>query len=327
MAEAMQIATQAGPQGNPYYIPSVGAGLRGGAGNMAQAVGGMFGMAPPQIQKAYQMEAIMKEVDASGVEFDKDPVGYAKVASSLMLKNGMRDEALKAIQWAQKWQSEQADMDYKGALGAQANAVAVEKAELMDAKREDLEARAALGQAKVVREKTEAEIMQLEEARKQAREPKEIELIDARIYNLRKSADAAGEKARMATSRMSRESANQMYARLIQDDVSAGILTPQEAQTKLENALFDPMRALMQNAIGTPQAGPATNPRVPSAKAPTMAPVEKPYPAKPEEGVSYKPQPGYSNEKAAMKAWGKYEPDKYEYRVNPTTGKIQRKAK
>jgi hypothetical protein len=145
--------------------------------------------------------------------------------------------------------------------------VAVEKAELMDAKREDLEARAALGQAKVVREKTEAEIMQLEEARKQAREPKEIELIDARIYNLRKSADAAGEKARMATSRMSRESANQMYARLIQDDVSMGILTPQEAQTKLENALFDPMRALMQNAIGTPQAGPATNPRVPPAPA------------------------------------------------------------
>lgn len=267
MAEAMQIATQAGPQGNPYYIPSVGAGLRAGAGNMAQAAGGMFGMVPPQIQKAYQMEAIMKEVEASGVEFDKDPVGYAKVASSLMLKNGMREEALKAIQWAQKWQSEQADMEYKGAMGEQARAVAFEKRELVDEKSRDLAAKAALSEAKAELTTKRTEIAQLEEQRNAAREPKEIELLDAKIYALRKEADAAMNKARMATGRMSRESANQMYARLLQDDIAAGNLTPQEAQSKLENALFDPMRALMQNAIGAPQAGPATNPRVPPAPA------------------------------------------------------------
>jgi hypothetical protein len=227
----------------------------------------MFGMAPPQIQKAYQMEAIMKEVEASGVEFDKDPVGYAKVASSLMLKNGMRDEALKAIQWAQKWQTEQADMEYKGAMGEQARAVAFEKRELVDEKERDLSAKAALSEAKAELTTKRTEIAQLEEQRNAAREPKEIELLDAKIYALRKEADAAMNKARMATGRMSRESANQMYARLLQDDIAAGNLTPQEAQAKLENALFDPMRALMQNAIGAPQAGPATNPRVPPAPA------------------------------------------------------------
>jgi hypothetical protein len=156
-------------------------------------------------------------------------------------------------------------MEYQDALSNQANSVATEKLELMDEKAADLQARTELAKAKAEKEAAETEIAKLEEARAAAREPKEIELINAKIYNLRKLADAASNKARTVTGRLSRESANQMYARLLQEEVGAGRMSRDEAMSRLENAMFDPMRALLQQATGAPMAPkptPSTKPKV-----------------------------------------------------------------
>lgn len=337
-AQAMQFAGNMGPQGNPFYVPGIAATGHMAGAQLGQGLGQLFGVQPPAIERAYKMQAVQQAVEEKGIDIGTDPVGYAKVAASEMLKAGMHDEALKAIQWAQQQQTEAADVKYKGAMGDQAQAVATEKMELLDEKKADMEARTVLTQAKTEITRTKNELAKLEEARKAVREPKQLELLDARINQLRADAAALGERAVQAAMKGSPKSMNQLYTNLLQEDYAAGRITREELLSKLEVGLVDPIRQLTALVAGgglpsqPPVRGPdgAPVPPKPSQQTPapqaTIEPVAQPYPATP-GGGPYKPQPNYNFKKAAEAAWGKYEPAKYNYRVNPDTGRVQRAPK
>lgn len=328
-AQAHAFANQMGPQGNPYYSPAIGS-LFGQAGNAAgRGLQTAFGVVPPEIQKAYTMQEVMQEVDSQGVEFDKDPVGYMKLAASSMLKRGLRDEAMQAIQQAQAYRATETDMGYKDAMGNQANAVATEKQVTLDEKEALMQAQADLATAKASKTKVDSEIAQLEEARASARDPKEMELLDAKIYNLRKVADAMGIKADKAGKVISSNVTVQKVIGGIVAKQAAGLeITPEEqdALDKWSPAVMNPLQAVMGSLLLNQQGGvpPVVNPRAPaSAPKPKEAPSVSP-------GTTVQVAPAKDIkqlEGLAKKAGWELDFTNYEYGIDKKTGGLLRKRK
>ena len=93
-------------------------------------------------------------------------------------------------------------------------------------------------------------------------------------------------------------------------------LTPQEQKTR--NEIFQVMQML---AIARGAAGPMTGMQFLNPGA--QPPQPQPFPG----GGQPAPQGALQIQQQAIRAWGKYEPDKYEYGVNPQTGKFARKQK
>lgn len=277
-AQSMAYGANMGPQGNPFYVPGIAAGMNQGGAMLGNAIGGMMGAVPPQIAEAYKMQEIQKETDKAGIDFGQDPVGYMKVAASNLLKAGMHDKALQVMQQADQMATTQSDMGYKSAMGAQANAVATEKMDTLDEKQALMQAQADLAQAKSGKAQVDAEIAQLVEARKQAREPNEIALIEAKIKNLGMMGQAAISAAAKRVGSLSKESLGQLAARQLTEDYESGAITRAEYQQKTQQLLVNPMQLVMGSLLaqqgigGVPPAAPATNPRV-QAPTPTQAQV------------------------------------------------------
>ena len=326
-AQAHAFANQMGPQGNPYYSPAIGS-LFGQAGAATgRAMQGAFGVVPPEVQKAYTMQEVMQEVDSQGIEFDQDPVGYMKLAASSMLKRGLRDEAMQAIQQAQAYRSTEADMGYKGAMGEQAQAVAQEKRDTLDEKQALMTAQAELANARAGKARIDAEIAQLEEARANAREPKEIELIDAKIKNLTNMGQAALTAAAKRVGSLSKESLGQLAARQLTEDYESGAIDRAEYQRRTAQLLVNPMNLLMGDMMNKGELGgmPApTNPRAPASAPKPQA--QSPAPQAKQPAISEKTKQG-NDEYNALAAWGSYNPNKYVYGINPKTGKFARAPK
>jgi len=278
-AQSMAYGATMGPQGNPFYVPGIAAGMNQGGAMLGNAVGGMMGSVPPQIAEAYKMQEIQKETDKAGIDFGQDPVGYMKVAASNLLKAGMHDKALQVMQQADQMATSESNMGYKSAMGNQANADAKVKIDTLDEKQALMQAQTELAQAKGAKAKIDGEVAQLIEARKQAREPSEIALIDAKIKNLGMVGQAALTAAAKKIGSMSKESANQAITRLINEDYASGAITREEAQRKLTMVAVNPMQALIGDMMVKGMGGDSPvvpNPRVqapaPQAQAPSVSP-------------------------------------------------------
>jgi uncharacterized protein YdcH (DUF465 family) len=270
-AAAMQSAAM-GPQGNPFYVPGIAAQSHLGGQQLQQGLGGLFGVQPAVIKKAQDMQAIQQETEAAGVKFEDDPVGYMKIAASNMLKKGYRQEAMQALQQAQDYAANEATQKYKEASSNQLQASADVAQGTLEEKKSLMQAQAELAQAKGEAARIGGEIDRLKEARLRVKDENQKRLIDAQIQELGKRGDAALAKAASAGSRVKGPSANEYYTSLIAKEAGGTPLTATEQKAKQELAIIlaDPMRALMQNAIGGP-AAPAI-PRTPVAPSKASSP-------------------------------------------------------
>jgi hypothetical protein len=94
-------------------------------------------------------------------------------------------------------------------------------------------------------------------------------------------------------------------------------LTEQEKATR--NEIFQVMQML---AIARGAAGPMTGMQFLNPGA--QPPQPQPFPG---SGGQPGPQGALQIQEQAIQAWGKYEPNKYEYGINPQTGKFARRPK
>jgi hypothetical protein len=156
-----------------------------------------------------------------------------------------------------------------------------------------------------------------------------MELLDAKIYNLRKVADAMGIKADKAGKVISSNVTVQKVIGGIVAKQAAGLeITPEEqdALDKWSPAVMNPLQAVMGSLLLNQQGGvpPVVNPRAPaSAPKPKEAPSVSP-------GTTVQVAPAKDIkqlEGLAKKAGWELDFTNYEYGIDKKTGGLLRKRK